>query len=36
MDSIIYEDERYTPSINELEHLKNDYDPYIYNYGMYE
>lgn len=35
MDRIIYEDERYTPSINELEHLKNDYDPYIYNYKIF-
>ena len=31
-----YESESYTPSLNELKSLKDSYDPYIYNYGMYE
>lgn len=35
MDDLIYEDEQYTPSITELRNLKNDYDPYIYNYNVY-
>lgn len=36
LDKMIYEKEHYTPSFNELKDLKESYDPYIYNYGMYE
>ena len=36
MDKLVYKDERYTPSFDELSRLKADYDPYIYNYKLYE
>lgn len=35
LEELIYEDESYTPSLKELEHLKLDYDPYMYNMGVY-
>lgn len=36
LDKEIFSDSQYTPSLNELKRLKEDYDPYIYNYGIYE
>ena len=36
LDRQIYSENQYTPSLNELKRLKSEYDPYIYNYGIYE
>lgn len=35
LEKLIYEDETYTPSLKELTNLKFDYDPYLYNMGVY-
>ena len=36
LDRQIYSENQYTPSLSELKRLKSEYDPYIYNYGIYE
>lgn len=36
MEDILKEDREFIPSFNTLEELKLNYDPYIYNTGLYE
>ena len=35
LDRTIFDDETYTPEYKELRRLKSDYDPYIYNYNLF-
>lgn len=36
IDELLYEDNHYVPSLPELKRIKMDYDPYIYNCGLYD
>ena len=35
LEEKIYDDESYTPTLSELKRMKMDYDPYMYNIGVY-
>lgn len=34
LEDIIYDDESYTPSLDQLRQMKLSYDPYLYNIGL--
>lgn len=36
MEQLVREDRRYVPSLDQLKTLKTDYEPYLYNTGLFE